>query len=116
MPACVEVQLPEDRLLVRFESPVARELAREAQAVVGGEIVEDDEELWAEHRERQAGLELWRCPPADAAVLAGRLTGQGATHRRRPLGARLAVRRRGAGVIAEPTPLERRVIERFAAR
>jgi glycolate oxidase FAD binding subunit len=113
MPACVEVQLPEERLLVRFESPVAREQAREAQALVGGEIEEDDEALWADHRERQAGLELRRCPPAEAPELAGILIGQGAT---RIVGrwARGWLFADVAPVAAEPTPLERRVIDRFA--
>jgi len=113
MPACVEVQLPEERLLVRFESPVARELAREAQAMVGGEIEEDDEALWADHRERQAGLELRRCPPAEAPELAGILIGQGAT---RIVGrwARGWLFADVAPVAAEPTPLECRVIDRFA--
>jgi glycolate oxidase FAD binding subunit len=115
MPACVEVQLPGERLLVRFESPVARELARQAQAAVGGEIAEDDEALWADHRERQAGLELWRCPPAEAPELVRSLSDQGATS----VVGRWA---RGwlfadvAPIAAEPTPLERRVIERFAVR
>ena len=87
----------------------------EAQAAVGGEIDEDDEALWADHRERQAGLELWRCPPAEAPELVRSLTGQGATS----VVGRWA---RGwlfadvAPVAAEPTPLERRVIERFAVR
>jgi glycolate oxidase FAD binding subunit len=114
-PACVEVQLPEDRMLVRFESQVAAELAREAQRIAGGEIVADDEELWAEHRERQAGLELWRCPPAGAPELSRRLTGQGTT---------VVIGRWARGWLfadltpasAEATSLERRVIERFAAR
>jgi hypothetical protein len=100
---------------VRFESPVARELAREAQVAVGGEIDEDDEALWAGHRERQAGLELWRCPPTEAPELARSLIDQSATC----LVGRWA---RGwlfadvAPVAAEPTRLERRVIERFAVR
>jgi glycolate oxidase FAD binding subunit len=115
MPACVEVQLPDDRLLVRFESPVAAELAREARALCGGEVVEDDEQLWADHRQRQAGLELWRYPPAESAALARRLTEQGAT---RIVGrwARGWLFADVTPAAVEPTPLERRVIERFAAR
>jgi glycolate oxidase FAD binding subunit len=115
MPACVEVQLPEGRLLVRFESPVAHELARAAQRTVGGEIEQDDEVLWADHRERQAGLEPWRCPPAEAPALVRSLTERGAAS---------VVGRWARGWLfadVEPAPvapndLERRVIERFAVR
>ena len=38
----------------------------QAAELVGGELVDDDEALWAEHRERAAGLALTRCLPADA--------------------------------------------------
>jgi glycolate oxidase FAD binding subunit len=115
MPACVELQLPEQRLLVRFESPAAGELAREAQGLVGGEIHEDDEALWSDHRERQAELHLWRCPPSEAPALARSLTDRGATS---------VVGRWARGWLfadvapapVGPSALERRVIERFAAR
>ena len=55
-PACVEYAWPPEQMLVRFESPVARALAEQAARLVGGELVDDDEALWAEHRERAAGL------------------------------------------------------------
>ena len=41
----------EGEVLVRFGGPAARERA----AAVGGEVVEDDEELWAQQRARQRG-------------------------------------------------------------
>ena len=41
--------------------------------------VEDDEELWAEHRELAAGLELTRCLPADVPDTIAQLRAAGAT-------------------------------------
>jgi glycolate oxidase FAD binding subunit len=78
-PACVEYAWPPERMLVRFESPVARALAEQAVAAVGGELVDDDEALWAEHRERAAGLELTRCLPADVPAAIAQLRTAGAT-------------------------------------
>jgi glycolate oxidase FAD binding subunit len=78
-PACVEYAWPPEQLLVRFESPVARALAEQAVAAVGGELVEDDEALWAEHRERAAGLILTRCLPAAAPDTIAQLRAAGAT-------------------------------------
>lgn len=76
-PACVEYAWPPERMLVRFESPVARVLAEQALELVGGELVPDDDALWAEHRERAAGLALTRSRPADvpAAIEALRAAG-----------------------------------------
>ena len=111
-PACVELDWPPGRLLVQFESPVAERLAGAARALVGGELVADDEPLWVEHRQRQAGLHLHRCPPSQVAGLVERLGGE------RVIG-RVA---RGwmfsdvPAALVAPSPLERRVIERFAAR
>jgi glycolate oxidase FAD binding subunit len=113
-PACVEVQWPEDRMLVRFESPVAAGLAHAAQQALGGHLVADDDLLWEEHRGRQRGLHLHRCLPSTAAQTLERLGGEGA---------RIVVGRwaRGwlfADVQAEERPLsdlEQRVIRRFAA-
>jgi glycolate dehydrogenase FAD-binding subunit len=78
-PACVEYAWPPERMFVRFESPVARSLAEQAAALVGGELVEDDEALWADHRERAAGLALTRCPPAEAPITIEGLRAAGAT-------------------------------------
>jgi glycolate dehydrogenase FAD-binding subunit len=78
-PACVEYAWPPERLLVRFESPVARALGEQAVELVGGELVDDDEPLWADHRERGAGLRLTRCLPADAPAAIERLRAAGAT-------------------------------------
>jgi glycolate oxidase FAD binding subunit len=78
-PACVEYAWPPERMLVRFESPVARGLAEQAAELVGGELVDDDEALWAEHRERAAGLGLTRCLPADVPATIARLRAAGAT-------------------------------------
>jgi glycolate oxidase FAD binding subunit len=78
-PACVEYAWPPERMLVRFESPVARALAEQAAELVGGELREDDEPLWAEHRELAAGLELTRCLPADVPDTIARLRAAGAT-------------------------------------
>jgi glycolate oxidase FAD binding subunit len=81
-PACVEYaggDGGDPRLLVRFECPVAGDLAEAARAVAGGEVVLDDESLWAQQRERQAGLHRHDCLPADAAATVGRLRGDGAT-------------------------------------
>jgi glycolate oxidase FAD binding subunit len=78
-PACVEYAWPPEQMLVRFESPAARSLAEQAAELVGGELVDDDEALWAEHRERAAGLGLTRCLPADAPATIARLRAAGAT-------------------------------------
>jgi glycolate oxidase FAD binding subunit len=114
VPACVDYRWPDGRLLVRFESPVAAALARAAQQLAGGELVEDDDPLWREQRARQAGLQLHRCPPASCAEQADRLRSEGA-------GTVLGRWARGwlfADVAAPPRPLsdlEQRVIARFAA-
>jgi glycolate oxidase FAD binding subunit len=78
-PACVEYAWPPEHMLVRFESPVARVLAEEAAALVGGDLVDGDESLWADHRERAAGLHLTRCLPAEAPATIERLRAAGAT-------------------------------------
>jgi hypothetical protein len=41
--------------------------------------VDADEALWAEHRERAAGLVLTRCLPADVPATIARLQAAGAT-------------------------------------
>ncbi|MDX6532740.1 MAG: glycolate oxidase binding subunit [Gaiellales bacterium] len=113
-PACVEVQWPDERMLVRFESPVAAELARAAQELLGGDVVADDEPLWDEHRRRQRGLHLHRCLPADGAATVERLHGEGAS---------IVVGRWARGWLFADVPaaqrplseLEQRVIARFAA-
>jgi glycolate oxidase FAD binding subunit len=80
-PACVEYaggDEIEPRLLVRFECAAARELAGAARALVGGDVVVDDELLWAKQRERQAGLHRFDCLPTEAAATAERLHAAGA--------------------------------------
>jgi glycolate oxidase FAD binding subunit len=113
-PACVEYAWPDGRMLVRFESPAAVELASPPRDLVGGELVTVDGELWDAHRRIQAGLELHRCPPADAAAACERLRAAGATRivgrwARGWLFADVPAPRRSL------SPLEQRVIERFAA-
>jgi glycolate oxidase FAD binding subunit len=78
-PACVEYAWPPEHMLVRFESPVARALGEQAAALVGGDLVDDDESLWADHRERAAGLHPTRCLPADVPAEIERLRAAGAT-------------------------------------
>ncbi len=78
-PACVEYAWPPERMLVRFESPVARALGEQAAALVGGDLVDGDESLWVDHRERAAGLHLTRCLPAEAPATIQRLRAAGAT-------------------------------------
>jgi glycolate dehydrogenase FAD-binding subunit len=78
-PACVEYAWPPERMLVRFESPVARALADQAAELVGGELHDDDDGLWAEHRELAAGLSLTRCLPADVPDTITQLRAAGAT-------------------------------------
>jgi glycolate oxidase FAD binding subunit len=113
-PACVDLAAPEQRLLVRFESPVAAELAQAAQGVAGGELVDDDEPLWEEQRARQLGLHPHACLPSDCAESTSALLGAGAT--------RVVGRWARGWLFADvPAPerklsdLERRVIARFAA-
>ncbi len=77
-PACVECSAAPGQMLVRFESPSAGELAAAARLLVGGELVDDDEELWAEHRERAAGLAPLRCPPVEALGTIDQLRAGGA--------------------------------------
>jgi glycolate oxidase FAD binding subunit len=113
-PACVEYTWPDGGMLVRFESPAAAELAAAARDLVGGELVVDDPGLWEAHRRRQAGLELHRCPPADAASHCERLRAAGATR----IVGRWARGWMFADVPADRrplSPLEQRVIERFAS-
>ena len=113
-PACVEYAWPPGHMLVRFESPAAVELAGQARALVGGEIVEDDEALWADHREAAAGLDVHRVLPAAAPAAIDELRASRATH----IVGRLArgilyadVQKRGQTPILQP--LERRVVEAF---
>jgi glycolate dehydrogenase FAD-binding subunit len=113
-PACVEYAWPPGRMLVRFESPAAAELAEQAQALVGGEIVAGDEALWAEHRELAEGLPVHRSLPADARAAVAELRASGATR----IVGRLArgilhadVEKRCQAPIFQP--LEQRVVEAF---
>jgi glycolate oxidase FAD binding subunit len=111
-PACLEYAWPDDHMLVRFESPAAAELAGSAQQLVGGDVVADDAELWAGHRQRQAGLEPHRCPPAQVAEVCQRLRENGATS----IVGRWAKGWLFADVpaVRRPlSPLEQRVIDRF---
>lgn len=116
-PACVEYAWPPGRMLVRFESPVARTLAEQAIELVGGELVAEDEALWVEHRERAAGLELTRCPPASAAAVVAELRAAGATtivgrYARGLLLADVRIRAEAGDPAREA--LERRVVEAYA--
>jgi glycolate oxidase FAD binding subunit len=115
-PACVEHAWPDGVMLARFESIVAAELAAEAAALVAGEVVADDESLWAGHRERALGCALTRCPPADVPATVERLRQAGATI----VVGRAALGLLYADVSLEParpgglSPLERRVVEALA--
>jgi glycolate oxidase FAD binding subunit len=116
-PACVEYAWPPGRMLVRFESPVARVLAEQAVELVGGDLVSGDETLWDEHRERAAGLALTRCLPADVP---------GTIDALRAAGAQTIVGRYARGLLfadvelparardAHLEALERRVVEAYA--
>jgi glycolate oxidase FAD binding subunit len=113
-PACVEYAWPPGHMLVRFESPAAAELAAQARALVGGEMVEDDEALWAEHREAAAGLPAHRALPADVPATLEELRAAGATR----IVGRVArgilhadVQQRGQTPMLQP--LEQRVVEAF---
>ena len=112
-PACVDYRWPDGRLLVRFESPVAGELAEAAAEVAGGELVDDDAPLWEQQRALQAGLHLHRCRPAESQKRVDELRSQGAS---RVVG-RWARGWLFADVEAPERPLsdlERRVIDRFS--
>ena len=112
-PACVDYS-GEERLLVRFESPVAPELAHAARDVVGGELVTDDEDLWEEQRARQSGHHPHRCLPAECPAAAARLRDDGATD----VVGRWARGWLFADVPAPerpPSELEQRVVARFRA-
>jgi glycolate oxidase FAD binding subunit len=109
-PACVEGLWPQDLMRVRFESPAAHALAERAQALIGGEVVEDDEELWAGHREMAVEMQMRYCPAGDSRDVAERLMEDGATQ---------VVGRLARGWLASdvldrarpaPTPLESAVI------
>ena len=74
LPACVEYAWPPGQMLVRFESPVASALGRAARpALGGGELISDDEELWADHREAAAASCSRRVLPADVPAEIERL-------------------------------------------
>jgi glycolate oxidase FAD binding subunit len=114
-PACVEHASPDGVMLARFESIAAAELAREAAAIVGGDVVDDDEELWAAHRERALGMPLTRCLPAEVPATIEQLRAAGAT----AVVGRAALGLLHADVALEPagpqlTSLERRVVEALA--
>jgi glycolate oxidase FAD binding subunit len=116
-PACVEYAWPPGRMLVRFESPVAPELAEQARELVGGDVVCGDESLWEEHRERSAGLALTRCLPADAPETIEALRAAGATVivGRYARGLLFAdVRLPGRPADGHLEALERRVVEAYA--
>jgi glycolate oxidase FAD binding subunit len=113
-PACVEYAWPPGHMLVRFESPAAAELADRARALVGGEIVADDEPLWAEHRELGADLPVHRALPAAVPATIDNLRAAGATR----IVGRLArgilhadAQQRGQTPMLRP--LEERVVEAF---
>jgi glycolate oxidase FAD binding subunit len=113
-PACVEYAWPPGQTLVRFASPVAGALARRALAVAGGDLVEDDAALWAEHRERAAGMHRHRCLPADCPQTIERLRAAGATV---VVGRLLAGDLWSDAAAPEPAPpsrLEQRVLEAYA--
>src|SRR4029078_2357881 len=78
-PACVDYRWAQERLLVRFEGPVADRLGEQALARAGGGVVEQDERLWDEQRGLQAGLHLHRCLPADCPQRVAELRDAGAT-------------------------------------
>jgi glycolate oxidase FAD binding subunit len=115
-PACVEYAWPPEQMLVRFESPVAHALAQQAAALVGGELVADDEGLWAQHRERAAGLALTRCLPSEVPDTIARLRAAGATtvvgrYARGLLYADVNIRGQTPDIHVEA--LERRVVEAY---
>ena len=121
-PACVEYAWPPGQMLVRFESVAAGALARAGQELVGGELVEDDEPLWAEHQERAAGLDPAHCLPADAPAVIDALRAAGAATVLGRLArgwlladpqavAQVAPRRPAPPTLVE---LEQRVVEAFA--
>jgi glycolate oxidase FAD binding subunit len=113
-PACVEYDGEGSRLLVRFESPVAAELARAARDAAGGELIVDDDGVWLEQRARQSGLHAHRCLPADCQATVDQLRDDGAT--------RVVGRWARGWLFADvspparpPSELEQRVLERFQA-
>ncbi len=113
-PACVEYAWPPGRMLVRFESPVALALADRALGLAGGELVSDDEELWAEHREAAAGLGTSRVLPSEAPAEIERLRAAGAS---RVLGRIARGKLLSDAVSAEPenqlSELEQRVVSAY---
>ena len=78
-PACVEGLWPQGLVRVRFESPAAHALAERAQALIGGEVVENDEELWAAHREMAVEMQIRCCPAGQSREVAEQLMEDGAT-------------------------------------
>jgi glycolate oxidase len=115
-PACIEYAWPPEKMLVRFESPVARALADEARDLVGGDLVEADEQLWADHRERAAGLEPVHCLPAEVPAAIAGLRAAGATaivgrYARGELHA--DVKDRGQAPSFHVTELEQRIVEAY---
>ena len=102
-PACVDYRWAQERLLVRFEGPVADRLAEQALGLAGGELVEQDEQLWDEQRGLQARAAPAPLPAGGLPAAGGGAAGCGSDGGGRALGAGLAVRRpAGAGAGAEP--------------
>jgi hypothetical protein len=96
-PACIEYAWPDDRLLVRFESPAAGRAGGGGPWIWWVASCCWRRRLWDAHRRLQAGLEHI-CPPARGSRVQRLPPGD---PDRRALGARLAVcRRRGAATIA----------------
>jgi glycolate oxidase FAD binding subunit len=114
-PACVEGLWPQRLVRARFDSPAAGALAERAEALVGGEIVSDDEELWAAHREMAVQMQMRYCPAGRSREVADQLMEDGATQ---------VVGRMARGWLASdvpvakrdrPTPLEAAVIASLGA-
>jgi glycolate oxidase FAD binding subunit len=113
-PACVDYAWPPGHMLIRFESPVASDLAERARELVGGEILADDEDLWAGHRDLAEGLPVHRSLPAAVP---------GAIEELRAAGATRIVGRLARGILHADAqqrgqtpmlrPLEQRVVEAF---
>jgi glycolate oxidase FAD binding subunit len=114
-PACVEGLWPQGLVRARFESPAAQALAERAQDLVGGEIVEDDEDIWAGHREMAAEMAMTYCLAGQSRDVAELLMEDGATQ---------VVGRMARGWLASdvpdtaaavPTPIESAVIAALGA-
>ena len=113
-PACVEYSWPPEADHGALREPGGHlRLLSAMRADTGGELVIDDEELWADHREAAAGLTSRRVLPADAYAEIERLQSAGATRVVGRIARGHVLSDAAVPADVELTPLEQRVMAAY---